>query len=297
MVHGCSDFCKCKKFSTYYDLLLLLNSISVIIDLFLYMPAARARFKGAFGSGQMSTKPNIMARLSAPILLSAAHTRSRCRHSSARVSRSTSLSSPVRARKESNYFIANACTCPTTLKRKSHLCIPFLGIGRPQSQFPHSCVCERFMYSQDRSTYFLQQNRQRKLGLWPRNSFLGIIYFEFLVLVLCSAVSLSNSFPLRHVICQSVISVFICKVLVKRKDRRENSNTNHSTNLMVAKFYLSVLPLYMNSLSLPKCAPTIHTVYMNSLSLYRSVLPLCMNSSLSPPPPPLSLSTYLCGPT
>ncbi len=39
-------------------------------------------------------------------------------------------------------------------KKKSHLCIPFLGIARPQSQFPHSCVCERFIYSQDRSTYF-----------------------------------------------------------------------------------------------------------------------------------------------
>ncbi len=27
-----------------------------------------------------------------------------------------------------------------TLQRKSHLCIPFLGIARPQPQFPHSCV-------------------------------------------------------------------------------------------------------------------------------------------------------------
>ncbi len=34
------------------------------------------------------------------------------------------------------------------------------GIARPQSQLTHSCVCERFIYSQDRSTYFLQQNRQ-----------------------------------------------------------------------------------------------------------------------------------------
>jgi hypothetical protein len=42
----------------------------------------------------------------------------------------------------------------TTLQGKSHLCIPFLGIVRPQSQFPHWCVCERFIYSQDRSTYF-----------------------------------------------------------------------------------------------------------------------------------------------
>ncbi len=39
------------------------------------------------------------------------------------------------------------------LQWKSHLCIPFLGIARPQSQFPHSFVCEWFIYSQDRSTY------------------------------------------------------------------------------------------------------------------------------------------------
>ncbi len=32
--------------------------------------------------------------------------------------------------------------------------ISFLGIARPQSQFPHSCVCVRFIYSQDLSTYF-----------------------------------------------------------------------------------------------------------------------------------------------
>ncbi len=35
----------------------------------------------------------------------------------------------------------------SALKGKSHLCIPFLGIVRPQSKFPHSCVCERFIYS------------------------------------------------------------------------------------------------------------------------------------------------------
>ncbi len=74
-------------------------------------------------------------------------------------------------------------------------------IARPQSQFPHSCVCERFIYSQDRSTYFLQQNRQTdhgngnkslsdtwmwKLGLRPHNSFSVNICFEFSVLCLCS---------------------------------------------------------------------------------------------------------------
>jgi hypothetical protein len=47
-----------------------------------------------------------------------------------------------------------------TLQRQFPLYIPFLGIARPQPQFPHSCVFERFIhiqYSQDQSTY-LQQN-------------------------------------------------------------------------------------------------------------------------------------------
>ena len=62
-------------------------------------------------------------------------------------------------------IVTNAINASAELKRevskvskalqgKSHLCISFLGIAWPQSQFPHSCVCERFIYSQDRSTYF-----------------------------------------------------------------------------------------------------------------------------------------------
>jgi hypothetical protein len=31
---------------------------------------------------------------------------------------------------------------------------PIKGIAGPQSQFPHICACEKFTYSQDRSTYF-----------------------------------------------------------------------------------------------------------------------------------------------
>jgi hypothetical protein len=48
--------------------------------------------------------------------------------------------------------------------RKSYLCILFLGIALPQSQFPNLCVCERIIYSQDRSSYFLLQNRQMDRG-------------------------------------------------------------------------------------------------------------------------------------
>ncbi len=91
-----------------------------------------------------------------------------------------------------------------TLQRKSQLCIPFPGIVQPQSQFSLWCVCERFIYSQDRSTYFLQQNKQIdhqiiktthrhinvEIGTVARNSFFGNTCSEFSVLVLCSAVQI-----------------------------------------------------------------------------------------------------------
>ncbi len=73
-----------------------------------------------------------------------------------------------------------------------YFCIPFLGIARPQSQFPHSCVCGRFIYSQDRSAYFLQQYRQiggginrsqtHECGNWESGRailFLGIFVSNF----------------------------------------------------------------------------------------------------------------------
>ncbi len=37
--------------------------------------------------------------------------------------------------------------------RKFKKNIPRKGTARPQSQFPHSCVCKRFLYCRDRSAY------------------------------------------------------------------------------------------------------------------------------------------------
>jgi hypothetical protein len=51
-----------------------------------------------------------------------------------------------------------------TLQRKSHLCIPFLGITWPKSQFPHSCVCERFIYSHYRSAYSATGNMRQYIN-------------------------------------------------------------------------------------------------------------------------------------
>jgi hypothetical protein len=60
-------------------------------------------------------------------------------------------------REKDNFQVPTNLSLTST---KIPLMYSFLGIAWPQSQFPHSCICERFTYSQDRSTYFLQQNRQ-----------------------------------------------------------------------------------------------------------------------------------------
>jgi hypothetical protein len=72
------------------------------------------------------------------------------------------------------------------LQRKSHLWIPFLGIARPQSQFPHLCVYERFVYSQDRSTSRIGSSIDIQIAHRHVNvetgraiSFSGNISFEF----------------------------------------------------------------------------------------------------------------------
>ncbi len=52
------------------------------------------------------------------------------------------------------------------LQGKSHLYIPFLGVARPQLQFLHSCVCERFILYIPRigPHISLEQNRQTSPG-------------------------------------------------------------------------------------------------------------------------------------
>ncbi len=39
-----------------------------------------------------------------------------------------------------------------TVQRNFDLCVPRKETAWPQSQFPHSCVCERSIYSHDRFT-------------------------------------------------------------------------------------------------------------------------------------------------
>ncbi len=61
-----------------------------------------------------------------------------------------------------------------------------------------TCVCVRFIYSQDQSTYFLQQNRQadhgnEKIAHRHMNvEISGNICFEFSVFVLCCVLGTSD---------------------------------------------------------------------------------------------------------
>jgi hypothetical protein len=74
-----------------------------------------------------------------------------------------------------------------TLQRNLNLCVPRKGILRPQSQFPHSCVCER---SNNFPTFgppiFLQHNSrqtdQRNISIAHRNmnAAVGTVAAQFL---------------------------------------------------------------------------------------------------------------------
>jgi hypothetical protein len=52
----------------------------------------------------------------------------------------------------STHAFAIACIAKTQYQ-KFETNIPRKGIAQPQSQLPHSCVCERFIYSHDQSAY------------------------------------------------------------------------------------------------------------------------------------------------
>jgi hypothetical protein len=49
-------------------------------------------------------------------------------------------------------------SCPAKNQyRKFETNVPTKGIARPQSQFPHSCVCERFIHYHTALPIFLQE--------------------------------------------------------------------------------------------------------------------------------------------
>ncbi len=85
-------------------------------------------------------------------------------------------------------------TAALTLQRQFRLYIPFLGIARPRSQFPHSCVFERFIYipgsvyifppaeQADPSWEYIIRSQTHECGNWdwgPDIAFLGIFVSNF----------------------------------------------------------------------------------------------------------------------
>jgi hypothetical protein len=74
------------------------------------------------------------------------------------------------------------------------------GIARPQSQFPHSCVCERSIHFHDRSTYF-------PAAEWDRGRavpFLGIFVSNFRYCIF--AVRVDHISPLVHIFSTCICS-------------------------------------------------------------------------------------------
>ncbi len=71
-----------------------------------------------------------------------------------------------------------SCCTAETQYREFETNISRKGITRPQSQFPHSCVCVRFIYSHDRSAYsaagkyvnwswdYINRSQTRECGNW-----------------------------------------------------------------------------------------------------------------------------------
>ncbi len=98
--------------------------------------------------------------------------------------------SSVTATKPRRYSIQeiNGQRGRSLLQRKSHSYIPRKGTAWPQSQFLHSCVSEQFIYFQDPSRIFLQQNRQTDLGksltdtwMWKLAMAAQFLFCEYLV--------------------------------------------------------------------------------------------------------------------
>ena len=77
--------------------------------------------------------------------------------------------------------------------------IPRKGIVRPQSPFPHSCVCERCIYSQDRSAYSTD-TWMWKLGRRPSNFF----FWKYI----------NGIFVAMHVITKYIYKFHICTYIV-----------------------------------------------------------------------------------
>jgi hypothetical protein len=60
----------------------------------------------------------------------------------------------------------NICKCLVPIYVLPEMKLHVLALSKTifVSQFPHSCICDLFIYSQDRSAYFVAANRQTGPG-------------------------------------------------------------------------------------------------------------------------------------
>ncbi len=123
---------------------------------------------------------------------------------------------------------------PVAITLQSRLYIPFLGIARPQSQFLHSCVCERFIHSQDRSTLhifppaetaapsweYIIRSQTHECGNWdwsPDIPFLGIFASNFwhfffavyqLLLLLPNIMAYARLLSSPYIVCALLFALY-----------------------------------------------------------------------------------------
>ncbi len=69
-------------------------------------------------------------------------------------------------RASGNRIVHASCHTAKTKCRKFETNIPRKGISGPQSQFPHSCVCQRIIYSHDGSAFSLEEICGPILGIY-----------------------------------------------------------------------------------------------------------------------------------